>query len=601
MTSSATNPRPDRRGRPSRRTKRLPTDRHLAIAFTVVVACSAVALVAFTTGAGAQPNQIDSCTVIDEPGHYQLTDSVQTDREESCIVVDASDVVVDGDGHAVEGPGAVDDSDDPHFAGVFVDGSSDDPHENVTVRNVAVTGFETGVQVDYPGFGGPDATLENVVIRQNHNGIEHLGGDLTMRNVSVENNDGRALLAGEAGSVAGTDVTVRENGAGISGYESGVSLDSAVIADNDGHGASVGPYVDLTLTDVEVSGNGGLGVAATSAGASLTMDGGSVAENGGPGVTVRGMAEADLTDVHVSGNGEDGIRALGDATVTLSDVAAEENGDLELNGAEGNVSASELRVGPSATTSFQNESVTLEPADREALPTRDGGSAAGDGLNVSGAVVGPLTLELGVDADDDTVDLWRHDGTRWETVGEDLVVTNGTVESSVDRNGTYAPGTAADDRNDTDDGDAPGDDQDDTDGTVTPTPTSSDGDGDRPSPTPIDTDGEKDTPTQTPSDEDDEKEKNDGKTDSPTDSNCGCPSSDGDDGSEDESTPADETTRSPEDHHQQADETDDETASGDGAQTEDADDGSFGAGPGFGPVGALLALLGSALLVRRRR
>lgn len=361
-----------------RRTKALPIDRHLVIAFAILVACSTFALVAFTTNAGAQQDQIDSCTVINESGHYQLNDTVQTDQETSCIVVDASDVVIDGDGLTIEGPGAVNDSDRPHFAGVFVNSSSDEPYENVTVRNVDVTGFETGIQVDYPSFGGPDATLENVVLRQNHHGIEHLGGDLTMTNVAVENNDGTALLAGEAGSVEGTDVTIRENGAGVSGYESGVSLEASVIAHNDGHGASVGPHITLQLTDVEVSGNGGLGVAATSNGASVVIDGGSVADNGGPGVTIRGMAEGDLADVHVTGNAEDGIRTLGGATVTLSDVTADENDDLELNGAEGNVSASEFHVGPSATTAFDNEAITLESVDRETLPARDDGSVTSD-------------------------------------------------------------------------------------------------------------------------------------------------------------------------------------------------------------------------------
>ena len=92
-----------RPGRLYRRAKRLPIDRHLVVLLAILLACSVFALVAFTTDAGAQPEQIDSCTAINESGHYELSDTVQTDQEESCIVVDASDVV-DGDGHAVEGP-----------------------------------------------------------------------------------------------------------------------------------------------------------------------------------------------------------------------------------------------------------------------------------------------------------------------------------------------------------------------------------------------------------------------------------------------------------------------------------------------------------------
>lgn len=54
---------------------------------------------------------------------------------------------------------------------------------------------------------------------------------------------------------------------------------------------------------------------------------------------------------------------------------------------------------------------------------------------------GPVDLELGVEPDDDTVELWLDDGSEWKTVEGDTPVTDVSVETAVDRNGTYAPGT----------------------------------------------------------------------------------------------------------------------------------------------------------------
>ena len=263
------------------------------------------------------------------------------------------------------------------------------------------------------------------------------------------------------------------------------------------------------------------------------------------------------------------------------------------------VTATGLQVAEVATTAFDGESIRLEPVDRDDLPPHENATAAGDGLNVSGPVDGPVQLELGVDADDETVDLWHHDGSVWETVEEDLAVSGGAVEMSVDRNGTYATGTEADgsdgigdDSDGSDGSDDSGDDSDSSDGTGDDFRDGSDlSDDETATPTqtrtPSDGDGVKDTPTTTPADSDDEK------TETPTDSNgstdCGCTASDDED---DETTSADETTASPQDH-QQADGT---TADG---QTTDGDD-SLADGPGFGPVVALVALVGGALLMRWR-
>lgn len=546
------------------------------VTLVAVVACSLVAVGAFATAAAAQaesPTGIDDCTVVDESGEYELTDDVETDQTDSCIEIQADDVTIDGNGHALHGPGA-------DQNGTGVDLHSDGDNSELVVRNVEIAGWSTGL------YAGGDYELEDAVVRDNGDGLHHhQGGAERLENVTLEGND-RGMYSMMAGT-SGTDVTVRENGVGIVGEDGGnYDLESSRIVDNDEAGARILHSSQLNLSDSTVSGNGGHGLYFPPYGFPVWgyVENTTVADNGGDGIYV-------ANDVH--------------EPVHLVDVTVQNNGGHEVNANPEEsksplVTASGLQIGQTGTAAFDRESVRLEPVDRDDLPPREDATATGDGLNVSGPVDGPVQLELGVDADDETVDLWRHDGAGWETVEGDLGVSGGTVEAAVDRNGTYATGTETDDSGGT------GDDSDDSDGSQDGTDDSGDdsdgtdgSDDSGEDSDPSDGDGGKSTPTQTPSDGDDEK---DGKTDTPTDSkdssDC-CSTGDGDDGGTDDvSTSADEPTDSAE--RQQTDETEDEaTADADTEDTDD-DDGSLADGPGFGPVVALVALLAGALLMRRR-
>jgi hypothetical protein len=98
--------------------------------------------------AAAEP--IDACRVVSEPGRYELSGDVGGDREEMlrlpgfegdrglvCLVVNASDVTLEGAGFDVL-------AEDGEPFGVYVDGR-DGRLTNVTIRNLGVEGFEAGV------------------------------------------------------------------------------------------------------------------------------------------------------------------------------------------------------------------------------------------------------------------------------------------------------------------------------------------------------------------------------------------------------------------------------------------------------------------------
>ncbi|QLG60652.1 right-handed parallel beta-helix repeat-containing protein [Halorarum salinum] len=112
-----------------------------AIALTAIMVLSlfaggtaAVAGIAQQTESTA-PTEITSCTVIDSPGHYVLTrDIVRSDEGEGpCIVIRASDVTVDGNGHVLDGNTTQESSD---RAGIATTAAH--PVDNVTVANLTL-------------------------------------------------------------------------------------------------------------------------------------------------------------------------------------------------------------------------------------------------------------------------------------------------------------------------------------------------------------------------------------------------------------------------------------------------------------------------------
>ena len=107
-------------------------------------------------GTYQQATAIDSCTTIDEPGTYRLTESVENSSADTCIDIQASNVYFDGNGHTVDGnisrqavldrlPPAGPAPTEGMGIGVNLDGSS--AVSNVTITNVSTTDWFYGVLV----------------------------------------------------------------------------------------------------------------------------------------------------------------------------------------------------------------------------------------------------------------------------------------------------------------------------------------------------------------------------------------------------------------------------------------------------------------------
>lgn len=174
-----------------------------SILLALVVIASVVAVGPATLiaeGASQSPTAIDSCTTIDSPGRYELTSAVDatnftTDeaRTTTCIEIRASDVVLDGNGHEVQGR---------------------------TYRYSDSTG-----EYDLVGIGVPtDAAVSN----------------LTIQNVDVDR--ARMWFTGVDG-LSIDDVAVVGGGDSGAAIYVGSSADVSVV-DTDAQGASYGVYLD---------------------------------------------------------------------------------------------------------------------------------------------------------------------------------------------------------------------------------------------------------------------------------------------------------------------------------------------------------------------
>ena len=128
------------------------------LVLAVAVVAGGVAMIPSTQGQTDGATQIEGCYTITQPGTYVLTKDVTngggggnfTYISETCIRIAASNVVLDGQGHTLDGFGISD------TTGIGI--AEDATVTDVTVKNVHVTDWNRGVY-----FGDVDrATAQNV-------------------------------------------------------------------------------------------------------------------------------------------------------------------------------------------------------------------------------------------------------------------------------------------------------------------------------------------------------------------------------------------------------------------------------------------------------
>jgi len=180
--------------------------RLLALGLAGLVLASVVPL-----GAAALPDEqtttVDSCRTIDEPGTYRLTSDLETDAQ-TCLTVTASDVTIDGDGHAIDTAEPPRPASFDLITGTGVEVDSDRTLANVTVRNVTGHGWGTLVSMTNVTHG----TVVDVATPR-PDAATHVGYAVTLdgvRDVTLRDSDIEATTLGAPIRIAESrDVAVR--------------------------------------------------------------------------------------------------------------------------------------------------------------------------------------------------------------------------------------------------------------------------------------------------------------------------------------------------------------------------------------------------------
>ncbi|MCK5603309.1 hypothetical protein KAR91_15605, partial [Candidatus Pacearchaeota archaeon] len=87
---------------------------------------------------------VSGCRNISEPGVYTMNQTIGPDITDTCIIINVSDVYFDGAGFQIDGVNT--------GTGIFVDGTVGSELTNVTLINVDINDFFTGIELEFTDF-----------------------------------------------------------------------------------------------------------------------------------------------------------------------------------------------------------------------------------------------------------------------------------------------------------------------------------------------------------------------------------------------------------------------------------------------------------------
>lgn len=300
-------------------------------AVVALVLAGLLLVAAIPAGAVAVPSsatELTGCATISTPGQYVLTQNVSVSGVPNCLYVESSDVVVDGNGYAIDGQGT------PGNA-VEVDGPGG-AVDNVTVRNLTVRNWETGVDVDQTS----NATVRALTVRDVERGVRAFDTDvgLVVADVDVERASSVGVLVEDSIRVRVTNNRVADVGT-VSAPGVGIDLNASTgrvlsnqVATVEGTGIRATdwtwPGARIRYNDVaDVSGDG----IRASSGGSLNVIGNTVQRVGAAAIRVEngGGTRIDantVTDVDQSDGGTPGV-VVADTWTIVSDNDVQVAGD----------------------------------------------------------------------------------------------------------------------------------------------------------------------------------------------------------------------------------------------------------------------------------
>lgn len=371
------------------------------------------AVVAATGVVSAAPTTVVGCTVIDEAGHYELTDDV-TDATGACIQIVADDVVFDGGSHTVDGDAGDLDAD----FGVQL-GNDSVRVSNVTVRDVTVTDWQTGVSLTR----GEESVIDNVTVDRAR-GYGVYFADPTSR-TTVEN----SRISGWKGIQVyeSTRNTIRNNEIRDTS-EFGLQLT---------RGSQYNTVAGNTITNTST------GVIIL--GPSNDFSGNVISDNRRSGVgSSSGYANGNtFTDDRIERNQQHGIQLTGSGN-TFTNVTIADNGDWDLNVDYNAIDVTDLNIG-TAVLDGTSSVVWLDgattpsslPSGTEATEVAFNATQGSNGDSYLDAVIQYDDADV-TSVDESTVALYRYDGSWTEVSASTIDTTANTVSANVTTFGTFA-------------------------------------------------------------------------------------------------------------------------------------------------------------------
>ncbi len=155
---------------------------------------------------------ITAPAMIDQPGNYRLMNDLSNSTTETAILIKASDVIVNGNGHTLAGVGS------ENTNGVLGGGTDEYTH-NITIRNLTLSGWEDGILFEKVSGG----ILQGNTLTGNARGVEFIS---TNGCLVTENNASGQVMIGPM------------NGAGLVISRSSNNTFSHNILNRNGLGAS---------------------------------------------------------------------------------------------------------------------------------------------------------------------------------------------------------------------------------------------------------------------------------------------------------------------------------------------------------------------------
>ena len=427
-------------------------------------------LLAASAGTASAAHSITSCADdVSSSGLHTVDSNINDGAASSCIDINASDVVLEGNDHSIDGL-----DDDATSIGVNVTGST--TLNNVTVRNLTVANWGQGVEYE----DAVDGEITDIVATGNNDGVRlddsSNGNDVTANNLSGNNNRGMSLRT-SSNSNSITDNEVSGNGAFginlIQASNNNLTGNTANGNDDDGIFIEDGTGNELTANTANDNGRYGIWIATGNSnnltsnvalnntvsgiylgGISSSADSNTLVNN-----TARGseygiwISDSDNNDVSESLVEEniDGIEVAGNSFGnTFTNDTSRNNTDWDFV-SEGNAAdnpVTNLNIGestsPNTTLSFEAENTTLRSVNSPPADPTDAVSIDRyfEAENLSSDSYLDVSLQyddtgdIG-SVDESTLELLRYDGAGWvEVPNSTLDTTANTVSANIT---TFSP------------------------------------------------------------------------------------------------------------------------------------------------------------------